>query len=40
MIKDKVLLGLMINKEKLVRHQKFGLIVSISSAILLAIITI
>lgn len=32
------LLGLMINKEKLMKHQKFGLIISLLSAIILAVI--
>lgn len=32
------LLGLMINKEKLMKHQKLGLVISILSAIILAII--
>jgi len=33
-----VLFGLLINKEKLMLHQKFGLVISIISAIILAII--
>ncbi len=35
-----VILGLAINKEKLERHQKFGLVLSVFSAITLAVMTV